>query len=203
MRITGLIEYAAIVLGIAGVVAGTVFGLPKGINLGLGVMGVGFALASLEAMLFRTMSMRFSDMGWDDWSGFPAMMVGIIQLIIGAALIGSAYARYAGQWSHAIEFASDHPGLVMVVFGLILLCTGMLIVFIADRYGSTLWFLFVVVPKIAFGATVLLVGLVVIGGGVWQTMQPEKFDQFANRTAASFNLPQPMPLWHRALAKLK
>jgi hypothetical protein len=41
MRLTGFIELAAIVIGIAGVVAGQYFGLPKGVHLGVLALAVG------------------------------------------------------------------------------------------------------------------------------------------------------------------
>ena len=58
MRIAAFIEYCAFALGIVGIAAGNAFDLPKGVELGIFVIGVGFALAGLEGIITRQLALR-------------------------------------------------------------------------------------------------------------------------------------------------
>jgi hypothetical protein len=86
VRISAFIEYCLLGAGVLGIVAGNIFGLPKGVELGIALVGLGFALAGLEAIVSRQMSLRFSDYGWDDWMGAPVLF-GIGLLLFGAGMV--------------------------------------------------------------------------------------------------------------------
>lgn len=88
MRLTGFIEVAAIAIGIAGVVAGQYFGLPKGVHLGVFLIGAGIALGGLEAIATRRM---------------PAVIIGLLALAVGAAFVASAYLLAEGQWHATVH----------------------------------------------------------------------------------------------------
>ncbi|NIO42090.1 MAG: hypothetical protein GTO41_19175, partial [Burkholderiales bacterium] len=168
MRILAFIEYCLFGVGILGIVAGKLFGLPTGITLGICLVGLGFGLAGLEAIISRQMSLRFSDYGWDDWMGLPAVIVGLTQLLISVALIGSAYALHFGFWPRLINFLSTRPGPLLVGVGLLLFGIGLVIVIMADRYGGKLRFIFVGLPRIAIGVVTLVLGITIIGAGTWE-----------------------------------
>lgn len=203
MRITAFIEYCAIAVGILSILAGKFLALPKGVELGGCLIGIGFVLAGLEALFTRQMSLRFSDYGWDDWMGMPSIIVGLMELVVGLALIGIAYAQNAGQWLTLLNFLSSRPGPVLAVTGLLLLGLGLVVVVMADRYGGKLRFIFVGGPQIITGVVITILGVALVSGGAWEWFHHPSFERFATSTAKKLNLPPPSRLWRGNVAKLK
>ena len=203
MRITAFFEYGLLGIGILGIAGGKVFGLPKGVELGIALVGLGFALAGLAAIVSRQMSMRFSDYGWDDWMGTPSVIVGLMQLLVGLAVIGSAYALNFGQWTQLLNFLSDRPGPLLAFIGLILLGLGLVIIIVADRYGGKLRFIFVGLPRITIGIVVLVAGVAILAAGTWEWFHHPSFERFAESTAQQLKLPPPGQAWRNAIAMLR
>ncbi|MGD2140192.1 MAG: hypothetical protein PVH25_07350 [Burkholderiales bacterium] len=203
MRITAFIEYGLLGIGILGVVAGKLFGLPKGVELGIALVGLGFALAGLEAIISRQMSMRFSDYGWDDWMGSPSVIVGMMQLLVGLVTIGSAYALNFGLWTRLLNFLSERPGPLLAGIGLLLLGLGLVIIIVADRYGGKLRFVFVGLPRITFGVLIAVLGIAVVGAGAWEWFHHPSFERFAESAAQDLNLPPPGQVWRNTISSLR
>ena len=203
MRITAFIEYGLLVIGILGIVGGKIFGIPKGIELGIALIGVGFVVAGLEAILSRQMSMRFSDYGWDDWMGTPSVIVGLMQLLIGLAVLGSAYAMNFGLWTRVLNFLSARPGPLLAGIGLLVLGLGLIIVIMADRYGGKVRFVLVGLPRIIFGIAVLASGTAMLAAGAWEWFHHPSFERFAESTAQTLKLPSPGQAWRNAIAMLR
>jgi len=203
MRLTAFIEYCAIAIGIIFILADQYLALPKGVELGGCLIGFGFLLAGLEAILTRRMSLRFSDYGWDDWMGTPSVIVGMVELLAGLALIGAAYAQHAGKWLTVVNFLSARPGPVMAVVGLMLLGLGMVVIIMADRYGGKLRFVFVGGPQIVVGALVMTLGAASLSAGTWEWFHHPSFERFAQSTAKKFKLPAPGNTWRNTISALK
>ncbi len=203
MRLTAFIQYGAIAIGIISILADRYLAFPKGVVLGGCLIGIGFLLAGLEAILTRRMSLRFSDYGWDDWMGAPSVIIGMIELLAGLALIGSAYAQHAGQWLTIVNFLSARPGPVMAVAGLMLFGLGMVVIIMADRYGGKLRFVFVGGPQIVVGALVMTLGVASLSAGTWEWFHHPSFERFAQSTAKQFKLPTPGNAWRNTLSALK
>ena len=203
MRVTSLIEYFAIAVGIAAIVAGKTFALDNGVQLGLCLIGIGLTLAGLEAVYTRQMSLRFSDYGWDNWSGAPALIFGLMLLLVGAVLIGSAYVQSKGNWLVLINFLADRPGPALIAAGLLAIGSGWILVIMAGTYGSALRFIFVGMPQIIFGVVVLTLGISLAGAGTWEWFDHREFERFSNGAAAKLHLPSPEPLWRKTVSKLK
>ena len=203
MRVSAFIEYGLLGIGILGIAGGKVFGLPKGVELGIALAGLGFALAGLEAIISRQMSMRFSDYGWDDWMGVPSVIVGLMQLLIGLAVIGSAYALNYGQWTRLLNFLSDRPGPLLAGIGLLILGLGLVIIILADRYGGKLRFIFVGLPRITIGVVTLVFGFAILSAGAWEWFHHPSFERFADSTAQQLKLPPPGQAWRSAIAMLR
>jgi hypothetical protein len=203
MRISAFVEYALLGVGILGVAGGKLFGLPKGVELGIALVGLGFALAGLEAIISRQMSMRFSDYGWDDWMGAPAVIVGMMQLLIGLALVGSAYALNFGQWTRLLNFLSHRPGPLLAGIGLLVLGLGLVIIIVADRYGGKLRFIFVGLPRIAIGVVFLVAGIAIVAAGTWEWFHHPSFERFAESAAQQLKLPSPGQLWRNTASMLR
>jgi hypothetical protein len=203
VRISAFIEYCLLGAGVLGIVAGNIFALPKGVELGIALVGLGFALAGLEAIVSRQMSLRFSEYGWDDWMGSPAVIVGLMQLLVGLAVIGSAYALNFGLWHRLMNFLAARPGPVLFGIGLLVIGIGLVIVIMADRYGGKLRFIFVGLPRITIGVTSLILGIAMISAGTWEWFHHPSFERFANSTASKLNLPSPTQAWRDTLVRLK
>ena len=194
MRISAFIEYSAIAVGVLAILAGKYLALPKGIELGGCLIGVGFVLAGLEAVFTRQMSLRFSDYGWDDWMGMPAVIVGMMELLVGLALVGFAYAQNAGQWLTLVNFLSSRPGPVLAAVGLLLSGFGLVVVIMADRFGGKLRFIFVGGPQIVVGAAIIIFGAAMISGGTWEWFHHPSFERFTDSAAKKLGLP-PLPVF--------
>jgi len=203
VRIAAFIEYCAFAIGILGIAAGKTFDLPKGVELGVSLIGVGFVLAGLEGIVTRQLSLRFSDYGWDDWMGAPAVIVGFMQLVAGCAVIAGAYALGTGRWAELVNFVANRPGPLLAAMGLIVFGIGLVIFIVADRYGSTLRFIFVGLPRITIGVLSLILGIAMIGAGAWEWVHHPSFERFANSTASKLNLPSPTQAWRNTVVKLK
>jgi hypothetical protein len=61
VRLITFIEYAAVVIGVIGMIAGQFFALPKGFHLGVFMTGAGIALGGLEGIVTRRMCFRPSE----------------------------------------------------------------------------------------------------------------------------------------------
>jgi hypothetical protein len=203
MRISAFIEYGLLVIGILGIAGGKVFGLPKGIELGIAIVGLGFALAGLGAIISRQMSMRFSEYGWDNWMGTPSVIVGLMQLLVGLALIGSAYALNFGLWTRLLDFLSHRPGPLLAGIGLLIVGLGLVIIIMADRYGGKVRFVFVGLPRIIFGIAVVTAGTAMLAGGTWEWFHHPSFERFAESSAQSLNLPSPGQAWRNTVSMLR
>ncbi len=203
MRIAAFIESCAFALGIVGIAAGNVFDMPKGVELGVFVIGVGFALAGLEGIITRQLALRLSDYGWDDWMGAPAVIVGLMQLLIGIAVIASAYALGSGRWPELINVLANRPGPMLAAMGFVVFGIGLVIFIVADRYGSKLRFIFVGLPRITIGVLSLILGIAMIGAGAWEWVHHPSFERFANSTASKLNLPSPTQVWRDTIVTLK
>lgn len=108
MRLTGFVEYAAIVIGILGVVAGQHFALPKGVHLGVSLIGAGIALGGVEAVVTRRMPFRLSEGGDERFAGAVAMIVGLMALAVGAGFIAAGYLLAEGQWHATVHELGRH-----------------------------------------------------------------------------------------------
>jgi hypothetical protein len=58
MRLVAFLQYAALVIGSVGMLAGQFFGLAKGFNLGVFVVGAGLAIGGIDSLVTRRMIFR-------------------------------------------------------------------------------------------------------------------------------------------------
>jgi hypothetical protein len=203
VRLIAFIEYCAIVAGAAAIVAGKYFSLPKGVELGYFLIGASFLLAGLTSVYTRQTSSPFSGSGSNNGSGVRAIIVGLMQILAGSALIGSAYALSGGHWLTVVNFISARPGPVLAGIGLLLTGAGLLLIIGAGRSGSVLRYFLTGIPRMFVGVIVLTLGIATVGAGAWDWLDPRGFERFANGTAAKLNLPEPTPLWRKAVSSLR
>lgn len=179
MRILGFLEFGAIVIGIVAMIAGQFFGLPKGFNLGIFLVGAGIALGGLESVLTRQMGFRLAGEPGEAYAGAPAVIWGLMVLMVGAAIVGFAYVRAEGLVRPTMEFLVRNPLVLASAAGFLLAGTGALLVLNPQRRSHWAWRVFVRLPQVLAGAVLILAGVGVIGGGLWQRLDPRGFEQAA------------------------
>jgi len=189
MRLLALLEYAAVVIGIIAVIAGQYFGLPKGVHLGLATIGAGIALGGLEGLFTRSMPFRASDDAHEAYAGAPAMIVGLMGLLIGAALIGSAYLLSDGQWHATLQYLKARPAPFLIVAGVFLAAVGTLMMLNPQGRRGLAWLLLLYIPRSLIGLALVLAALAAIGLGAWERLDPAAFDRFVSTLPKEFRAP--------------
>ena len=121
MRLLTFLEFAAILIGAIGVLAGTQFAALGDSHIGIYLIGAGIALAGAEALYSREMSLLFSGETAPRHSGFPAIVWGLMLLCIGGAMLGYAYLTGADMWAHVALTLTRYPGATYVAAGLLLI----------------------------------------------------------------------------------
>jgi hypothetical protein len=179
VRLLALLEYAALVIGIIAVIAGQYFGLPKGVHLGLATIGAGIALGGLEGLFTRAMPFRASEDAYEAYAGAPAMIIGLMALLVGAALVGSAYLLSDGQWHATVQYLKHRPAPVLIAAGVLLVSIGTLMMLNPQGRRGLAWLLLLYIPRSLIGLSLVVAGLAHIGLGGWERLDPAAFDRFA------------------------
>ena len=184
MRLLALIEYSAVIVGIIAVIAGQYFTLPKGLHLGVFLIGAGVALGGLESIVTRRMGFRVAEDSHEDYAGAPAMIVGLMALLIGTGLVASAYLLADGLWNPTVQYLARRPAPVLIAAGLLLIGIGVLMTLNPRGRRGLPWTLLVRVPRTLLGLVLVAGGLAGTGLGVWEWREPAAFNRFVR------NLPQ-------------
>jgi len=180
-------------------VAGQFYGLPKGIHLGLFLIGAGIALGGLESIFTRQMSFRFSSGAGEAYAGMPAVVWGLMALLIGGVVIGSAYLLQVGSWHASVNYLSRRPGPVMAAGGLLSIGIGILVVINPRGKRGVWWTLLVRIPKTIAGLALIAGGLAAVGFGIWEWFEPRGFNRFAREAWNQFDPRAIQRLWHKLL----
>ncbi|MFN0040261.1 MAG: hypothetical protein ACKVP2_12175 [Burkholderiales bacterium] len=175
MRILTFFEYALIALGVIGYFAGQHFGLVKGGHLGIFLVGAGLAVAGLESLNSRVMSLRFSPEAAESYAGFPALVWGGMLLAIGSGVIAIAYLLDAGKWANAVVFVQRNYGVIYLAAGGLLVGFSIL-AFVNNHYGRRWWeTLLFRVPRVLLAVLMLVGGAFAMGAGAWQLIDPKGY----------------------------
>ena len=180
MHLMGFLEWALVALGVIGSVAASHFAeMPRGFfHFGIGLIGVGVALGGLESILTRRVGFRLQEDAGEDYSGLPAVIVGLMALLVGAVVIGSAYLHAEGHWYKVLNDLARHPGPALVASGLFVAGAGVLLMFNPSGRAGLVSMLLVRGPRFLLGLVLLLGGLAVVVLGAWEFVQPNAFDRF-------------------------
>jgi hypothetical protein len=201
MRLLGFLEFVIVFIGVAGMAAANTYFLPKGIHLGLFLVGAGIALGGLESIFTRQMSFRVASLGTDRYAGGPALIWGWTLLIVGATLIGCAYLVEQGMWRTTVSYVMRRPGGLLALMGLVVAGIGALVVFNPRPHGIV-WTLLVRVPKTIVGIAIVIVGLAAVGLGIWETIDPPSFARVTRHALAQVGLLPFGHYWQRLLSIL-
>jgi hypothetical protein len=184
VRFLALIEYSAVIVGIIAVIAGRYFALPKGFHLGIFLIGAGIVLGGLESLVTQRIGFRASDDSYEAYAGAPAMIVGLMALLIGTGFIAAAYVLADGLWHSTVQYLTRRPAPVLIAAGLLLIGIGVLMMLNPRGRRGLAWTLLVRVPRSLLGLVLVAGGLAGIGLGVWEWREPVAFNRFVR------NLPQ-------------
>jgi len=182
MRLLTFLEYTAIVVGAIAILAGRHFALAKGVHLGILLIGAGIAVAGVESLYSRQISLRFSDnAGYD---GFPAVVWGLMLLLVGAALVAYAYLLDTGVWPRALRLLQQNPGIVYIAGSLLLL--GLSVLLFTDPGAQRKWWqtLLLRVPRVIVALVALTCGIAAMASGAWQIADPQGFAQVERQVRA-------------------
>lgn len=181
MRLIAFIEFAAVFVGVVAMIAGQHFAISKSFHLGVFMTGAGIALGGLEALVTRRMCFRASEDAYDAYAGAPAVIVGVMALLVGTVLIATAYLFAGGQWHTTVSYLTRRPAPVLIAAAIALIGIGALLMLNPRGRTGVVWTLLVRVPR-SLAAFVLVVGgLAGIGLGVWEWLEPRAFDDFVKK----------------------
>ncbi len=201
MRLTAFLEYALIIFGAIGIFAARFFALPKGVHLGIFVIGAGVLIGALESFYTRRIGLRLSDHRSDgSYDGTPALIWGFMLLLVAACIIGAAYAMDAGRWNTITNHLNQRPGALYALSGLLLLGLGALA--FVNPQGRRVWWktLLLRVPRVLLAVLLTLGGLIALACGVWEWLDPRDF-QKASRVMLSMIESTVPEGWPRAMFK--
>lgn len=179
MRLIAFIEYAAVIAGVLAMLAGTFFALPDGFHLGVFLAGAGIALGGIEGVATRRMPFRASHDAYEAYAGPPALIVGMMALLVGAAIVGAAYLLADGTWHATLRHLAQRPAPALAFAGLLVLGIGVLMMLNPQGRTGWAWTLLVYGPRALVGIVLAAAGIAGIGLGVWEWLEPQAFDRLA------------------------
>ncbi len=187
MRLSGFLQYVAILVGAIAMFAGDFFATPKAFHLGLFLVGAGIGAGGLEAVFTRQMSLRVTADGSAENDGAPAVLWGILVLTVGAAIAGAAYLLEAGRGAAAVNGIARHPGPALTALGVFFSGAGALLVIDLRDRGANGWTRLARFARVCSGAALALAGVTGVALGAWGWLNPPAFERFLRTFAAAFS----------------
>ncbi len=200
MRITTFLAFSLMVFGAIGIAAARYFALPKGVHLGIFAIGTGVLIGALESLYTRRMSLRASNEAAAAYDGIPAMIWGLMLLLVAGCVIGAAYAMDAGRWNAVTGYLNQRPGALYALSGLLLMGAGALA--FVNPQGQRVWWktLLFRLPRVLFAVLLTLAGMVALACGAWEWLDPRDF-QKGSRVILSIIESSLPDGWPRAVVK--
>jgi uncharacterized membrane protein YidH (DUF202 family) len=179
VRLIAFLEYAAVLIGVVAMIAGHFFALPKAFHLGVFLVGAGMLLGGIEAIFTRRMAFRPAEDAYENYAGAPALIVGLMALVIGAGAIASAYLLDMAQWHATVHYLMRRPAPLLAVGGLFFIGIGILMLLNPQGHHTWAWRILVYVPRSAGGVIVIAAGVAGMVLGAWEWQNPKAFEAFA------------------------
>lgn len=197
MWILGIIEAAAVLLGLVAVVASQFSAFPRGLPLGVWLIGAGLALGGLESLATGKRCFRLTSGADKLYSSPTTRIFGLMTALAGAILIACAYFLVEGTFQRALDYIARRPGPALVAGGLLAVGAGTLMMISLIGHRLVGWTLILRVPWFLLGFVLVVVGIQLIGLGVWELFAPREFDDFVGDLARRLDWRAPQPWWNR------
>lgn len=192
MRLLSFLVYVALLIGSVGMLAGHFFGIAKGFNLGVFVAGAGFALAGIDALVTRRMPFRPSDEVYENYANAPAVIVGLMVLVIGGGMIGAAYLLDNERWHSTLSYLVRRPAPLLAAAGLFLAGFGVLMMLNPLGRTGWVWRILVYFPRWLVGVLVVAAGAALVVLGAWEWLYPQAAQTFIRGLVASLQRALPL-----------
>ena len=181
MRLLAFLEYGPVIIGIVAMIAGQLFAHPKAFHLGMFLVGAGMAAAGITAIFTRRMAFRPSVESYEAYSGAPALIVGLMALVVGAGAIASAYLLDMAQWHATVNYLMRRPAPLLALAGFFLIGFGILMMLNPEGRHGWVWRIFAYVPQLLAGVMLIAAGFAAIGLGLWEWLEPRAFDELVRK----------------------
>ena len=182
------IQLIFIFLGLLLAFAGTKLSIPFLFDAGIACLGLGAIVIGWEAILTRQLAMGSRRHGNRYvYTGLAAILQGIQLNILGLFLMVFAAMLYLNADSRTIGVRlAQHPGVPLVVLGVIVL-TQAAVVFVGYKQGGQ-WnvFLDLIVLRLIPGIILLVIGVTLLGLGIFEITAPNAFDAMGGALLESF-----------------
>jgi hypothetical protein len=193
-KLTSWLPILLVVGGIALGYGGWKLSIPMLIYLGLLPLGIGVIAFGIDAIRHRVSSYSYGDNTLNytySYRGLAAVMDGIFLTFIGLVVFIAGVIALAGWRDKALVYFSEHPGMALVVGGLMLGAYGFTQIFGTPESKSSVFSFLGSVPARIFGVVFLLIGLAMALLGGFEILSPDGFDQLVERLKTQFlSMPQ-------------
>ena len=197
-----LLEYAALIIGMCLVVTGRKSGSEQAVALGMLLIGSSLLLGGAASIVTRRMSFRFYSSPRAGYSGAPALITGMMQVIFGGLAVVTAHALSTHVWEEELYDLLDKPWPLLVPLGLQLFGAGLLLIRPSRNYFGPLGALLFTLPKKLIGLAALGGGAAIVVGWALSLRDPQTFDRLV-RLVPQKHLNLLQDWWSNAIALLR
>jgi hypothetical protein len=178
LNLLPFVEYCVLVAGIFSIVKGRRSAAEQDVTLGILLVGVALLLAGLASMVTKRIGFRFYRSART--SHATAIIAGMMQLIVGGLAVAAAHALSTHVWQARLDALLANPWPLLIPLGLLLICSGLLLVRRSSNYVGPLGTLLFIVPKTLTGVAVLGAGAAILAGWAWNIYDPQAFLSFVH-----------------------
>jgi len=178
LNLVPFVEYCVMVAGIFFIVQGRRSAAEQDVTLGILLVGVALLLAGLASIVTKRMSFRFYRSARTSYAGATALITGVMQVIVGGLAVATAYALATHVWQAKLDALLANPWPVLIPLGLLLICSGLLLVRRSSSYVGPLGIVLFIVPKTLTGVAVLGAGAALLASWAWNIYDPQAFLSF-------------------------
>jgi hypothetical protein len=178
LNLLPFVEYCALVAGIVAVAEGRRSAAEQDVALGMLLVGAALLLAGLASIVTKRMSFRFYGSARTSYAGAPALITGMMQVIVGGLAVATAYALATHVWQAKLDALLTNPWPLLIPLGLLLIGAGLLLVRRSSSYVGPLGTVLFILPKTLTGVAALGAGAAILAGWAWKIYDPQAFLSF-------------------------
>lgn len=183
IKVLSWMETILVIVGALLVITGAVFAVPLVLSVGLAMLGVGLIAGALEAIVTRRVTFLYTDAisqpEIDPSRALSAVVWGVFEFLIGAAVLVFAVARMSGQSAILVGYLKAHPGVALAVGGLTLVVAGMNVTVGSKKEAGSSWW---ILGRV-LGILLILLGLVLLAGGLLEMFARPTYDRLLDSIA--------------------